>query len=152
MVYPADEKFEIGKCKVLRASAKDRVTVIGAGITVLKALSAHEQLAEEGVATRVIDLFSVHPVDAKTLREAAEATAGRIVTVEDHYAHGGIGDSVLAALSDRKVILRKLAVREVPRSGKRSELMDRYGISARHIVAEIKSLLEEDREALLGAA
>ena len=148
ILYPADEKFQIGKCKVLRAGSHDQVTIVAAGVTIFEALSACDRLAGEGIAVRVIDLFSVQPIDAETLRDAAAATGGRIVTVEDHYAHGGIGDAVLSALSDQRVMLRKLAVESIPRSGAEKELLDRYGISAGHIVAAVKALLAEGRQSL----
>lgn len=134
IVYDSGEAFSVGRCKVLRSSDRDSVTVVAAGVTVFEALAAWEQLQAAGVAIRVIDLFSVQPVDRDTLIRCARATQGRVITVEDHYAHGGIGDAVLAALSGEKVALQKLAVREIPHSGQPAELMDRYGISARHIV------------------
>ena len=148
VIYRPEEKFEAGKCKVVRHSSGDQVTIVAGGITLFEALSACDQLAKDGIAARLIDIFSVQPIDAQALREAAAATGGRIVTVEDHYAHGGIGDAVLSALSEQRITLRKLAVREIPRSGKPEELLDRYGISARHIVAEVKALLAGDRESL----
>ena len=99
-----------------------------------------EQLAAEGIAIRVIDLFSVQPIDKETLTNAARATNGLVVTVEDHYAHGGIGDAVLSALATEKVSVHKLAVRGIARSGPSAELLDRFGISARHIVEKVKEL------------
>jgi transketolase len=152
IIYPADEEFAIGKCKVLRSSPRDQVTVVGAGITLFEVLAAYEELLKDGVAIRVIDLFSIQPIDQEALSEAAAATKGRIVTVEDHYAHGGIGDAVLAALSEESVVLHKLAVRKIPRSGKQSELIERYSISTKHIVEAVRTLLAQDREPLLGAA
>ena len=146
VLYRPEETFQVGQCKVLRSRESDQVTVIAAGITIFEALSACEQLAQDGIAVRVIDLFSVQPIDTEALISAAEATQGNIITVEDHYAHGGIGDAVLAALSGRRVNLRKLAVRDIPHSGKPHELMDRYGISAKHIVAATKLLLAESRD------
>ena len=146
VLYAPDEKFEVGKSKALRASTNDLVTVVGAGITMFEALAAFDELVKEGIPIRVIDLFSVQPIDVAALIDAANVTDGRIITVEDHYAHGGVGDAVLSALAAQSIFLRKLAVREIPRSGKQAELMDRYGISARHIVAEVKLLLAEDRD------
>jgi transketolase len=140
VIYRADERFEVGRCKVLRQSADDKVLVVAAGVTVAEALSAHEELARSGVSIRVIDLFSVRPVDREALVAAARACGGKVVTVEDHYAHGGIGDVVLAALADERATVRKLAVREIPHSGEPKELLDRYGISARHIVAAVRAL------------
>lgn len=128
------------------------MTVIAAGITVFEALTAHDSLANDGISVRIIDLFSIQPIDATALRESVELTQGRVLTVEDHYAHGGIGDAVLAALAEDGVILRKLAVREITRSGNQAELMDRYGISAKYIIAAVKELLLEEREWSVGAA
>jgi len=88
----------------------------------------------------VIDAYSVQPIDARTLRDAARATGGRVITVEDHYAGGGLGDAVAGALAEDGYVVRRLAVREIPRSGKPEELLDRYGISARHIVAAVKAM------------
>src|SRR5262249_17589196 len=140
VIYGAGEKFDLGKCKVLRQSGHDRVTIVAAGVTVFEALEAHDRLAKEGMAVRVIDLYCVQPIDRDTLREAAQATGGRVLTVEDHYAHGGIGDAVLAALAGDRVQVHKMAVREIPRSGKPEELLDRFGISAGAIVEKVKTL------------
>ena len=114
-----------------------------AGITLHESLKAAEQLAGEGVEARVIDLYSVKPVDAETLRAAAEATGGRILTVEDHWREGGIGDAVLEALSDGEAPARvvRLAVRDMPGSGKPAELLDAAGIDAEHIVEAARSLV-----------
>jgi len=140
VLYKADEDFQIGKAKVLRQSGNDRVTIVTGGVTLYEALDACDQLAGEGISVRVIDLFSVQPIDAETLKEAARATGGLVVTVEDHYAHGGLGDAVLSALASERVAVHKLAVRGIPRSGAPEELLDRFGISARHIVEHVKSL------------
>ena len=139
VLYDAGEKFEIGRCKVLRRSHKDRATVVAAGVTVGEALKAHERLAQEGIAVRVVDLYSVQPIDREGLRESARATGGIVITVEDHYAHGGIGDAVLAALAEDPVQVHKVAVREIPRSGKPEELLERFGISAGAIVEVVKA-------------
>lgn len=112
------------------------------GVTVAEAFSAHDELAATGIAIRVIDIFSVQPADGDALVAAARACGGVVITVEDHYGHGGIGDTVLAALASERCVVHKLAVREIPHSGKPNELLDRYGISARHIVAAVKAALE----------
>ncbi len=141
-IYKADEPFAVGKAKVVKQSDSDKVTVVGAGVTLYEALDAYEKLAEEGVAIRVIDLFSVQPADKETLLAAAKATGGKFVTVEDHYAHGGIGDAVLSALAEEPgVTVKKLAVRAIAHSGKPDELIEKYGISSSHVVAAVKSLL-----------
>ena len=141
ILYGADEEFAAGKAKVLRQSGSDRVAIVAAGVTLYEALAAAAALAEEGIAARVIDLFSVQPIDKAALAEAAAACAGNVLTVEDHYAHGGIGDAVLAALAEQNARVRKLAVRSIARSGKPAELLDRFGISARHIVAAAKGMI-----------
>jgi transketolase len=142
VVYPNEEVFEAGRCKILRHTDQDRVTVVAAGVTVFEALKAHAQLAGEGIAVRVIDLFSVQPIDREALVQAARATGGLVVTVEDHYAHGGIGDAVLAALATERVEVHKLAVGEIPRSGAPEELLEKYGLSAAAIVRKVRALVQ----------
>jgi transketolase len=139
VIYGPDERFPIGGCKVVRQSDNDMATVIGAGVTVVEALEAYDQLIADGIAIRVIDAYSVQPIDAPTMIEAARATGGAVITVEDHYPAGGIGDAVSEALAPAGFVVRRLAVREVPRSGKPDELLDRYGISARHIVDAVRA-------------
>ena len=138
ILYSNDEKFPIGGCKVLRHSDSDVATVVAAGVTVHEALKAADALQKSGINIRVIDLYSVQPVDAATLSAAAQATDGNVFTVEDHYAAGGIGDAVSEALVPAGVVVRRLAVREIPRSGQPDELMDRYGISAVHIADAVR--------------
>jgi len=137
VIYGPDEAFPIGGCKVLRSSDADVATVVAAGVTVFEALKAYEQLRESGTPVRVIDLYSVQPIDRETLRAAAAATKGRVITVEDHYEAGGIGDAVAEATAGVATV-RRLAVREIPRSGKPEELLDRFGISAARIVAAVR--------------
>jgi transketolase len=142
VLYAPDETFAIGGSRVLRSSDQDEVAIVGAGITVHEALKAADSLAEEGIATRVIDLYSIKPLDAETLRAAAEDT-GRIVTVEDHWAEGGLGDAVLAALAElhERVHVVKLAVREMPRSGTPSECLAEAGIDAEHVAAAVRAVV-----------
>jgi transketolase len=139
VIYGADEKFEIGGLKVLRESSSDVASVIGAGVTLFEALKAHDELKARGINIRVIDLYSVQPVDADALIRCARETQGQLITVEDHYAAGGIGDAVAEAVAPQGFTVRRLAVTEIPRSGAPAELLDRYGISARHIVAAVKA-------------
>jgi transketolase len=143
VLYPPEEQFEIGGSRVLRSSEDDEVALIGAGITVHEALKAADLLAEEGIAARVIDLYSIKPLDSETLLAAVEATGGRLVTVEDHWPEGGLGDAVLAALADTEEPPRvvKLAVRGMPRSGKPEELLAAAGIDAEHIAAAARRLV-----------
>jgi transketolase len=138
VIYDAAEAFPIGGSKTVRSSAEDVATVIGAGVTVYEALEAHARLRQEGVSIRVIDLYSLQPVDADTLLRAGRET-GLLVTVEDHYEAGGLGDAVSAAVSPHGVRVVRLAVREIPRSGQPAELLEKYGISAARIVEAVKS-------------
>src|SRR5216683_4472971 len=141
-LYSASETFKIGGSKVLRQSPRDKVALIGAGVTLHNCLAAADALAAKKIPARVIDLYSVKPVDVKTLREAARVTKGRLVVVEDHYPEGGLGAAVLEALAnDTPVRLAHLAVKGLPESGKPEELMNAAGISARHIVAAATKLL-----------
>jgi transketolase len=134
VIYGRDEMFPIGGLKVLRQSATDVATVIGAGVTVFEALAAYDTLKAQGVNIRIIDLYSLQPIDGGTLRQCARDTRGRLITVEDHYPAGGVGDAVAAAVAAAGFTVRRLAVPDIPRSGTPEELLDHYGISARHIV------------------
>jgi transketolase len=141
VLYSNDEPFEIGKCKVLRHSATDKLTIVAGGITIYEALKAYEHLKAENISVRIIDLFSVKPIDHETLVESASATGGWILTVEDHYSEGGLGEAVASAVSNEGIRVVRLAVTELPRSGKAEELLDRYGISAGHIIAKTKQII-----------
>ena len=140
IVYGLDERFPIGGSKVMYQSASDVATVVAAGVTVFEARKAYAQLKGEGIHIRVIDAYSVQPIDAATLVASAKATKGVIITVEDHYATGGLGDAVAEAVAPAGFAVHRLAVRELPRSGQPAELLDRYGISARHIVDAVRRL------------
>ncbi len=142
-IYGGGETFKVGGSKVLRQSAKDKVTLIGAGVTLHNCLAAADALAAKKIPVRVIDLYSVKPVDVKTLREAARVTKGRLVVVEDHYPEGGLGAAVLEALAnDPPVRLVHLAVKGMPTSGTAEELMNAAGISTRHVVAAATRLAQ----------
>jgi transketolase len=138
VIYGPDERFEVGGLKILRQSGTDIATVIGAGVTLFEALKAYEALQRDGIHVRVVDLYSLQPIDAVSLRRCARETGGRLITVEDHYAAGGIGDAVASAVAEDGVTVRRLAVREIPRSGTPDELVDTYGISARHIADAVR--------------
>ncbi|QSQ13117.1 transketolase [Myxococcus landrumensis] len=143
VLYAASEEFPIGGCKVLRRSDRDVATVVAAGITLHEALDAHARLQDQGISVRVIDLYSVKPVDAKTLRQAARETQGRLVVVEDHWAEGGLVDAVLEAFTDGAEPLptvKRLAVRKMPGSGKPEELLNAAGIDAQHIVQAVLAM------------
>jgi transketolase len=140
VIYGSDETFAVGGSKVLRASAPGQCTVVAAGITVHEALAAHDELMREGIALRVIDAYSVKPLDVATLVRAAGETRG-IVVVEDHWADGGLGDAVARA-HDWPVPLRFLAVRSEPRSGPPAALLERHGISRHAIVRQVLALVQ----------
>jgi transketolase len=129
-----------GGLKVLRRSEHDRVAIVAAGITLHEALAAHDELATAGIAVCVIDLYCVKPVDAAALLEAARACPQGVLTVEDHYAEGGIGAAVLEALGESGVKVQRLAVREIPRSGPPKKLLERYGIGRAAIVTKVREL------------
>ena len=143
VIYAPDEEFSIGGSRVVRASDDDDVAIVAAGITLHEALQAADLLAAEGVRARVIDLYSLKPIDAETLHDAVEATGGRLITVEDHWPEGGIGEAVLSALAEREDSPRlvKLAVREMPQSGKPAELLAAAGIDAEHIANAARRLV-----------
>jgi transketolase len=145
VLYDAGEPFGVGGSKVLRSSDTDQVTLVGAGVTLHECLAAADQLAGDGISARVIDLYSVKPVDAATLADAAEATGGRFVLVEDHHPEGGLGAAVLDALTAEgrraELSVEHLAVRELPGSGTPTELLDAAGIDATHIAAAARRLL-----------
>ncbi len=139
VIYRNDEAFPVGGSKVLRASAHDQCTVVAAGITVHEALAAHDELKRQGIALRVIDAYSVKPLDVATLVKASAETRG-IVVVEDHWADGGLGDAVARA-HDWPVPLRFLAITSEPRSGTPQALLERHGISRHAIVRQVLDLL-----------
>ncbi|XP_032827614.1 transketolase-like [Petromyzon marinus] len=142
ILYANDEKFEIGKAKVVLKSESDKVTVIGAGVTLHEALAAAKTLASEGLNVRVIDPFTIKPLDKKMIVENVKATGGRVVVVEDHYPEGGLGEAVCAAVSSQPgIVVRHLAVPRVPQSGKPTELLELFGISSSHIVATVKAFV-----------
>jgi len=140
LLYSKEEKFPIGGCKVLRRGEGDAVTVAAAGITVLEALKAHDELQKEKTGLRVIDAYSVQPLDVETIAREAAETGGRVVVVEDHFPAGGLGEAVASGLAGRARIIH-LCVRDLPRSGKPQELLDAYGISSSHIVRAVHELL-----------
>lgn len=145
VLYESGAQFRVGGSVVVRSSPNDRITLIGAGVTLHQCLAAADQLEQEGIKARVIDLYSVKPVDKPTLKEAASITRGKFVIVEDHYPEGGLGAAVMEALSADMTPPRviHLAVRGLPGSGKPAELLDKAEISSRHIVAAAKRLYEQ---------
>ena len=142
VIYSKDDEFRIGRAKVIRQSGEDKATIVSSGVTLFEALAAHDDLKAQGISVRVIDLFSIKPIDEETLRVSAGQTNNLIITVEDHSAWGGIGDAVAGAVGPAGIRVQQLGVREVPRSGKPEELLAAYGIDRAAIVSTIKSLLE----------
>jgi transketolase len=142
VIYEPGEEFRVGGARVVRQSAHDAVTLVGAGITLHEAMKAADALASEGIAARVIDLYSIKPVDGETLRAAAAAT-GRIVTVEDHVPEGGLGDAVLDVFADteERPRITKLAVRIMPGSATPAEQLAAAGIDAAHVADAARALV-----------
>lgn len=138
VIYAPAERFEIGGSKVLRESPDDVATVVAAGVTVFEALAAHDALASDGIRTGVIDAYSVQPIDRATLVAAGRRTGARLITVEDHYAVGGLGDAVSDAVAEAGIVVDRLAVRQVPRSGPPDRLLEHFGISASHIIEAVR--------------
>jgi transketolase len=143
VLYGPDETFPVGGAKVVRSSPDDQVTLAGAGVTLHNCLAAADQLGRDGIHARVLDLYSIKPIDTETLIEAAAATGDRLVVVEDHYPAGGIGGAVLEAFNDagHPVQIAHLAVRGLPGSGTPQELMEAAGISASHVAQAAREIL-----------
>jgi transketolase len=142
VIYDPSEDFPIGGSKIVRSSEEDVVSIVATGITVHEAIKAADELQDSGVAVRIIDAYSIKPIDGESLRAAARATGGNVVAVEDHWPEGGLGEAVLSALSGEAYPLHfeHLAVRDMPGSGKSEELMDAAGISANHIADTVRKL------------
>jgi transketolase len=141
VIYSNDETFPIGGSKILRQSDTDRITVVGAGITLFEALKAYEELKKENIFITVIDAYSIKPLDREGLKNAAMKTKGLLLSVEDHYIEGGLGDAIAGELSADGIRVHKLAVSELPHSGKPEELIEKYGIGAKSIVQKVKSFV-----------
>ncbi|KAM6143160.1 transketolase-like protein 1 [Erethizon dorsatum] len=144
VIYSPQDTLRIGQAKVVRYSDKDKVTIIGAGVTLHEALMAADELCRQDISVRIIDLFTIKPLDDTTIISSAKATGGRIITVEDHYPEGGLGEAVCTAVSEEpNIVVHQLAalVMGVPRSGRPGEMLSMFGVSARHIVAALRSML-----------
>ena len=139
LLYDQSEKFPIGGSKILRSSSDDLLTVVGTGITVFEALKAADELQKENISIRVVDIYSIHPIDNDTLVKCLQETQQKIIiTVEDHFEHGGMGDFALAALSSINTQVIKMAVTDISQSGTKDELLNDAGINAAHIVKTVK--------------
>jgi transketolase len=141
VIYGVDEQFPIGGAKIRKQAAGDKITVVGAGVTLFEALKAAETLALEGIGITVIDAYSIKPLGRDVIKAAAQKTGNLVVTVEDHYPEGGLGDAVAGELSMDGIRVHKLAIRELPHSGKAEELLAKYGIDAAGIAKTVKSLI-----------
>ncbi len=141
VLYDANDTFMIGGCKVVLQSDADVALVIGAGITLHNALTAYDTLIKEGISIAVLDLYSIKPMDHKTVLATARAAGNKIITVEDHYLEGGLGEAVVFALKDTDVAIHCLAVDKMPRSGSPDKLMAYEGIDAAAIVKKIKEVV-----------
>ena len=143
VIYDNDEQFPLGGCKVLKSSGADTALIIAAGITLHEALKAYDLLLKEGITIAVIDLYSIKPLDAKTLEQVATKSGDRIITVEDHYLQGGLGEAVTFALRNTALEIHCLAVTKLPMSGKPEELLAWAGIDAQAIVQKVKEITKK---------
>lgn len=138
--YALHEEFPFGGCKVLAESEKDQVCIVAAGVTLVEAMKAYEQLQQEGISVAVIDLYSIKPLDRDTLLRVGTQAKKRMITVEDHYREGGLGEAVLYALRNTGITIQCLAVTQLPRSGKPEELLAMMGIDAAGIIRAVKAI------------
>jgi len=144
VIYNSEDDFQIGGSRILRQSANDQLTIAATGITVFEALKAADDLKKEGINVRVVDCYSISPFDKDNLRKCLQETKKRIViTVEDHYEHGGMGDFAASALADTNGRVIKMAVTKISQSGTKDELLDDAGISSGHIVNMVKQTVGE---------
>jgi transketolase len=144
LVYKKEDAFEIGGSSILRQSANDLLTVAATGITVFEALEAADQLQKENISIRVVDFYSIHPIDKDTLTKCMKETKQKtIITVEDHFEHGGMGDFAMAALASTQGQVVKMAVTKISQSGTKDELLNDAGINAAHIVKKVKELMKD---------
>jgi transketolase len=145
IIYDLNEKFEIGGAKVLKQSDGDQVTIVAAGVTVFEALKAYETLQKEGISVRVIDAYSIKPLARDLILASARDTDMLVITVEDHFIEGGLGDAVAGELSSEGVRVHKLAVSEVPHSGKEMELLAKYKIDSKAIIEKVKEIAKNEQ-------
>ena len=135
------QKFPIGGAKIVKQASGDKLTVVSAGVTLFEALKAADELAKDGITITIIDAYSVKPLAKDVIKAAAQKTNNLVLTVEDHYPEGGLGDAVAGELSADGIKVHKLAVFELPRSGKPEELLAKYGLDAAAIVKKVKALV-----------
>lgn len=143
VIYPNDEKFTVGQGKIVKQSPNDQVLLIGAGITLYESLTAAAELEKSGLHARVLDPFTIKPIDRNLIIENGKQCGGRIVVVEDHYKEGGLGEAVMAAVADqRNFVVKHLAVQTIPRSGPPTVLIDLYGISSRSVIKAVGDVMK----------
>ena len=141
IIYGPEEQFAIGKAKIVRQGNNDLVLVVAAGVTLFEALKAYDELKSTGIQIRVIDLFSIQPIDRETLIVSARAAGKQVITVEDHYSHGGLGNAVQSALSTDGIPVYKIAITQIAHSGKPQDLIEKFGISSKAIVEKVRALV-----------
>jgi transketolase len=141
VIYGVHEEFCIGGCKVLRQSTQDKACIIGAGVTLFEALKAYDKLKDAGISVAVIDLYSIKPLDVKTITAVAHKAGNNVITVEDHYLEGGLGQAVAYELRNSTIHIDCLAVTKLPRSGKPEELLSWECIDAAAIIKKVKKLV-----------
>lgn len=143
VIYSNDHVFEVGKANVVKKSDNDKVLVIAGGVTLQESLTAANELGKIGVGARVLDPFTIKPIDAEAIIKNAKQVGGKILVVEDHYYEGGIGEAVLSAVAaERDITVKKVAIPRVPRSGTTAAVLDYYGISAKHIATYVEELIK----------
>jgi transketolase len=143
VIYDASEEFQIGGSKTLTHSEDDALTIAATGITVFEAMKAADELKGQGINVRVLDCYCINPIDKKTLIKSLQETRKQIlITVEDHFAHGGMGDFAAAAISDMNIRIEKMAVPQISESGSKDQLLNKAGIDASGIIARVKELIK----------
>jgi len=145
VIYGNEDEFRVGRGSIVRKSGNDQVLVIGAGVTLYEGLKAADIVGAEGIGVRVLDPFTIKPIDAKLIIDNAKQCGGRIITVEDHYPEGGLGDAVASVIAQHpgeKMLLKKLAVTGVPRSGPSAVLLDTFGISAKCVAEAVRKIIK----------
>ena len=140
IIYKPEDKFPIGEFKVIRESFQDSVVLVGAGITLHEALKAHEALKKEGISSAVVDLYCIKPFNSEMFINFLKLHGNKVVIAEDHYTEGGIGEMLFHELANSGITIKSLAVSQIPHSGKKDELLDRYGINAKAIIMEAKKI------------
>ncbi|KKP24155.1 MAG: Transketolase, partial [candidate division TM6 bacterium GW2011_GWF2_28_16] len=141
ILYNKNEEFKIGGCKILRESNNDKVCIIAAGITLHEALQAHEELLKQNINISVIDLYSIKPLDTETILKIVKKSGNKIITVEDHYIQGGLGQAINSELMNENILIKNLAVTKLPRSGSEERLLAFEEIDAKSIIKKVLELI-----------